>query len=48
MDLENLKRNLVTNPGKKGGGGLLTPGVLFGMDEERRFPLHVPDDYDYP
>jgi len=41
-------RQIYTAPGKKGGGGVLTKGVLFGMDEERAFPEHVPDDYDAP
>lgn len=41
-------RQIYTTPGKKGGGGVLTKGVLFGMDEERAFPEHVPDDYDAP
>ncbi|CAD7964359.1 unnamed protein product [Amoebophrya sp. A25] len=41
-----LQPNIMTTPSKKGGGGILTPGVLFGWDEERRFPEHVPDDYD--
>lgn len=43
-------RQIYTNAAKKGGGGVLTPGVLFGFtnaeDEPRRFPEHVPDDYD--
>jgi len=39
-------RNIATNPQKKGGAGQLTPGVLFGFSEERKFPEHVPDDYD--
>jgi hypothetical protein len=39
-------RNFVTAPLKKGGGGVLTPGVLFGCGEENRFPEHIPDDYD--
>eukprot|EP00391_Amoebophrya_sp_Ameob2_P014086 CAMPEP_0178999886 /NCGR_PEP_ID=MMETSP0795-20121207/10349_1 /TAXON_ID=88552 /ORGANISM="Amoebophrya sp., Strain Ameob2" /LENGTH=336 /DNA_ID=CAMNT_0020692789 /DNA_START=101 /DNA_END=1111 /DNA_ORIENTATION=+ len=43
-----IQPNIMTTPGKKGGGGILTPGVLFGFgdDGERRFPAHVPDDYD--
>jgi len=40
-------RNFFTNPSKKGGGGIFTPGVLFGADEERFFWPHVPDEYDY-
>lgn len=39
-------RQIYTNPAKKGGSGVITPGVLFGHDPERRFPEHVPDDYD--
>jgi len=40
-------RQIYTNPTKKGGGGVLTSGVLFGWGEERRGqPEHVPDDYD--
>jgi hypothetical protein len=38
-------RQILSNPAKKGGGGVITPGVLFGMSDERRFPEHVPDDY---
>jgi len=41
-------RQIYTNPPKKGGGGVLTKGVLFGMDEERAFPEHAPDDYEAP
>jgi len=40
-------RNFYTRPGKKGGGGILTPGVLFGADEEGFFWKHMPDEYDY-
>jgi len=32
-------------PGKKGGAGVIIPGVLFGFGEERKFPEHVPDEY---
>jgi hypothetical protein len=39
-------RQIYSNPTKKGGGGVLTGGVLFGWGEERKFPEHVPDDYD--
>lgn len=39
-------RQILTTPGKKGGGGVITAGVLFGWTEERRFIEHVPDDYD--
>jgi len=40
-------RQIYSNPTKKGGGGVLTGGVLFGFGEERK-PVgdHVPDDYD--
>jgi len=41
-------RQIYTNAAKKGGGGVLTKGVLFGQDEERLFPMHMPDDYDAP
>lgn len=41
-------RGLYTNPTKKGGGGMLTKGVLFGMGEEGSFPEHMADDYDAP
>jgi hypothetical protein len=40
-------RNFFTNPSKKGGGGILTPKVLFGCNEEGWFWGHVPDEYDY-
>jgi len=39
-------RQIYTNAAKKGGGGVLTKGVLFGLSEERLFPEYVPDDYD--
>lgn len=39
-------RQILPGPPKKGGGGVYTAGVLFGFGEERRFPEHVPDDYD--
>lgn len=39
-------RNFFTSPAKKGGAGLILPGVLFGDGEERKFYEHVPDDYD--
>jgi len=39
-------RNIGTGPAKKGGAGLLAPGVLFGFGDERKFPEHVPDDFD--
>jgi len=39
-------RNIFSNPSKKGGGGVLTGGVLFGFEEPGKFPEHVPDDYD--
>lgn len=41
-------RQILSQPGKKGGNGVYTPGVLFGHGEERKFPPHVPDDYDAP
>jgi hypothetical protein len=43
---ETGKANIVTNPSKKGGGGVYTKGVLFGMDEERLFWESQADDYD--
>lgn len=39
-------RNIFSNPSKKGGGGVLTGGVLFGFEEPGKFPEHLPDDYD--
>merc|ERR1719181_1411582 len=39
-------RQIYSNPTKKGGGGVLTGGVLFGFGEQGKFPEHVPDDYD--
>lgn len=39
-------RQIYTCPQKKGGGGVLTKGVLFGLGEERLFPEYKPDDYD--
>ena len=41
-----MKPNIITGPTKKGGGGVYTPGVLFGFDEERKFPEYVSDDYE--
>mmetsp|Transcript_50873 Transcript_50873/g.146839 ORF Transcript_50873/g.146839 Transcript_50873/m.146839 type:complete len:336 (+) Transcript_50873:98-1105(+) len=41
-------RQIYSNPLKKGGGGVLTTGVLFGWSDERRFIEHVPDDFDAP
>jgi len=40
-------RQIYSNPTKKGGGGVLSGGVLFGFGDERK-PVgdHVPDDYD--
>lgn len=40
-------RQIYSGPTKKGGGGVLSGGVLFGFGEERK-PVgdHVPDDYD--
>lgn len=43
---ESGPRNMICNPTKKGGGGVYTPGVLFGMDENRFFPEAMADDYD--
>eukprot|EP00747_Dinoflagellata_sp_TGD_P165903 gnl/TRDRNA2_/TRDRNA2_187897_c0_seq1.p1 gnl/TRDRNA2_/TRDRNA2_187897_c0~~gnl/TRDRNA2_/TRDRNA2_187897_c0_seq1.p1 ORF type:complete len:337 (-),score=57.86 gnl/TRDRNA2_/TRDRNA2_187897_c0_seq1:75-1085(-) len=40
-------RNILTQPTKRGGGGTLGPGVLFGFGEQRLpVPEHMPDDYD--
>jgi len=40
-------RQIYSGPTKKGGGGVLTGGVLFGFGEERKaVGDHVPDDYD--
>jgi len=41
-------RQIYTAPCKKGGGGVLTNGVLMGWpeNENRALPEHVPDDYD--
>lgn len=41
-------KQILSNPAKKGGGGVLTPGVLFGMTEDRKFPEHMEDDYNAP
>jgi len=41
-------KNFFTSPLKKGGGGVLTPGVLFGDGDERKLYEHLPDDYDAP
>lgn len=40
-------RQIYSGPTKKGGGGVLSGGVLFGFGDERK-PVgdHVPDDYD--
>lgn len=40
-------RQILTNAAKKGGGGVLTGGVLFGYGDTK-FPEHMPDDYDAP
>lgn len=40
-------RQILTNAAKKGGGGVLTGGVLFGFGE-KSFPEHGGDDYDAP
>lgn len=41
-------RQIYSGPTKKGGGGVLTAGVLMGFPENegRCLPEHVPDDYD--
>lgn len=39
-------RQIYGGPSKKGGGGVLTGGVLFGFGEPGQFPEHMPDDYD--
>jgi len=41
-------KNFFTSPPKKGGGGVLTPGVLFGDGDERKLYEHMADDYDAP
>lgn len=41
-------KNFFTSPAKKGGGGVLTPGVLFGDGDERKLHPHMADDYDAP
>jgi len=41
-------RNFLVSPPKKGGGGTLTPGVLFGDGEDRKLYEYMPDDYDMP
>jgi len=41
-------RQVYTNSSKKGGGGVLTKGVLFGLSEERLFPEYKEDDYEAP
>jgi hypothetical protein len=41
--------NILCNPVKKGGPGVLTTGVLFGYrgtDDPGKFPEHLPDEYD--
>lgn len=38
-------RQILSNPPKKGGGGVLTGGVLFGFGDSW-FPAHMNDDYD--
>jgi len=41
-------RQIYAAPCKKGGGGVLTNGVLMGWpeNENRALPEHIPDDYD--
>jgi len=41
-------RQIYTSAAKKGGGGVLTRGVLFGFSEDRLAVEHMPDDYDGP
>merc|ERR1711879_901942 len=41
-------RQILTNPLKKGGGGVYTKGVLFGFGEEQPWPEAIADDYDAP
>ena len=48
----NIKPNIVTSSTKRGGGGVYTPGVLFGQPPDkgesktdRLFWEYVPDDY---
>jgi len=42
-------RQILSNPGKKGGGGTLTQGVLFGFGEQRNaYPEYIADDYNAP
>jgi len=41
-------RQIYSAPCKKGGGGVLIGGVLFGFGEPGKFPEHVPDDFDAP
>lgn len=41
-------KNFYTSPAKKGGGGVLTPHVLFGDGEERKLYEFMGDDYDAP
>jgi hypothetical protein len=41
--------NILCNPVKRGGPGVLTTGVLFGYrgtDDPGKFPEHLPDEYD--
>lgn len=38
-------KQILTNPAKKGGGGVLTGGVMFGFGDFT-FPEHMSDDYD--
>jgi hypothetical protein len=39
-------KNFYTSPAKKGGGGVLTPWVLFGDGDERKVYEHMADDFD--
>lgn len=43
----NIQPNIVTTVTKQGGGGVYTPGVLFGFGDNRAgLPEHIPDPYD--
>jgi len=50
----DIRPNILTTITKKGGGGVYTPGVLFGFGEDKEtglplrkaLPDHVPDQYD--
>lgn len=45
--IPNIQPNIVTSITKKGGGGVYTPGVLFGFGDNRAgLPEHIPDPFD--